>query len=143
MNAQELFRIWRHVALGGFCSMVFVSSAAAQATSGINGKVTDATAGALPGVTVTITSPALQVPSMTTVTGVDGTYRFIQLPPGTFEAKYDLSGFRPSVRSGIVLTVGFIATINTVLEVGNVAETIVVSGASPVVDTTNNTVTSR
>jgi len=128
----------------GLASLLFVSSAAAQsATSGINGKITDTTGGALPGVTVTISSPALQVPSMTTVSEADGNYRLIQLPAGTYEIKYELSGFKSSIRQGVVLTVGFIATINPSLEVGGLEETIIVSGASPVVDATNNTVTSR
>lgn len=143
MNAQYLRRACRHVICLGLGSFLFVSAAAAQTSSGINGKVTDSTAGALPGVTVTITSPALQVPSMTTVTDADGTYRFIQLPSGTYEARYELSGFRQSVRAEILLAVGFIATINTSLELGGIQETITVSGASPVVDTTNNVVTSR
>ncbi len=125
-------------------SLAFASNAAAQgASSGINGRVTDSTGGALPGVTVTITSPALQVPTMATTTEADGTYRFIQLPAGTYEAKYELQGFKATVRQGIVLAVGFIATISPALEIGGVEETITVSGASPVVDTTNNTITSR
>ena len=120
-----------------------MSSAAAQATSGINGRVADSTQGTLPGVTVTITSPALQVPNMTTVTGSDGTYRFIQLPAGVYEVRFELAGFKPNVRQGIQLAVGFIATINPALEIGGVEETITVSGLSPVVDTTNTKVTSR
>src|SRR2546428_3514236 len=106
MNAQHLCRIWRHVACLGLGSFLFVSSAAAQATSGINGKIADTTGGALPGVTVTITSPALQVPSMTTVSEADGTYRFIQLPAGSYEVKYELAGFKSTVRQGVVLAVG-------------------------------------
>src|SRR5438067_13806962 len=108
-------------------AFVCVSSAAAQtATSGVNGRVVDSTGGALPGVTVTITSPALQVPSMTTVTEADGTYRFIQLPAGTYEVKYELAGFKSSVRQGVVLATGFIATLNPSLEVGGLEETITV-----------------
>jgi hypothetical protein len=47
----------------------------------INGTVTDNTGAVLPGVTVTATSPALIQPQVQ-VTGADGSYRFIALPPG-------------------------------------------------------------
>ena len=130
------------VACWALGSCLFVSSAAAQATSGINGKVTDSTSGALPGVTVTISSPALQVPSITAISAADGTYRFLDLPAGTYEARYELAGFRVSVRTGIALTVGFTATINVALEIGGLQESVTVSGASPVVDVTNTKVLS-
>lgn len=133
--------LWR-VSCWALGSLLFASSAAAQATSGINGKVTDSTAGALPGATVTITSPAMQVPSLTAVTDADGTYRFLELPAGTYEARYELAGFRTAIRTGIRLTVGFIATINMALELGGIQESITVSGASPVVDVTNTRVAS-
>src|SRR4029077_21082369 len=130
MNAQGWRRVWRQAVYLGLGLFVFAASAAAQsATSGINGKIQDTTGGALPGVTVTITSPALQVPSMTTVSEADGTYRFIQLPAGTYEIKYELSGFKANVRQGVVLAVGFIATVSPSLEVGGLEETITVSGA--------------
>ena len=52
------------------------------ATNGaINGKVTDASAGVMPGVTVTITSPSMQG-TRTAVTNEEGTYRFPAIPPG-------------------------------------------------------------
>src|SRR5262245_54371490 len=121
---------------------LLAASAAAQATSGINGRVTDSTAAALPGVTVTISSPALQVPSLMTTTNADGTYRFLELPAGTYEARYELAGFSTAFRKDIRLTVGFTATIHTAMELGGIAESVTVSGASPVVDVTNTRVAS-
>jgi hypothetical protein len=61
----------------------------------INGTVTDETGAALPGVTVTAASPALQVQQVTTVTDEEGRYRLIDLPRGTYQLRYELSGFRP------------------------------------------------
>lgn len=84
----------------------------------------------------------MQVTSLTAVTDADGTYRFVELPAGTYEARYELAGFRTAVRTGIQLAVGFIATINTVLDIGGLSESITVSGASPVVDVTNTRVAS-
>src|SRR5262252_4059709 len=70
------------------------------------GKVTDESGAAMPGVTITVKSPALQVPQMTTVSGVDGDYHLLELPPGTYSVTFELSGFQTSVRSEVHLSVG-------------------------------------
>lgn len=107
------------------------------ASSALNGKVTDGTGGALPGVTVTITSTALQVRQMVLVTGLDGTYRFVDLPAGPYEAKFELPAFKTFIRQDLHLTVGFVATVDVVMQVGGVEESVTVSGQSPVVDLTS------
>jgi hypothetical protein len=58
------------------------------------GKVTDESGGAIPGVTVTVKSPALQVAELTTVTSSEGEYRLLELPPGVYTATFELSGFQ-------------------------------------------------
>ncbi len=109
---------------------------AGQEASGFLGQVKDDSGGVLPGVAVTATSPALQVREMTVVTDDKGEYRIAPLPIGTYEITYALSGFQTVKREGLRLTQGFIARVDVALKVGGVAETITVSGASPVVDTT-------
>ncbi len=113
-----------------------VPSAAAGQGSGasIIGQVTDQSGAVLPGVTVTATSPALQVPQVTAVTNEVGEYRLAPLPIGVFEVAFELSGFRPIQRQNVRLTVGFTARIDVGLELATVAETVTVSGAAPVVD---------
>jgi hypothetical protein len=67
--------------------LVGVASAAAQSStlsSGIEGRVTDDSGGALPGVSVTIKSPALQAPQLETLSDDTGRYRFAGLPGGTY-----------------------------------------------------------
>ena len=89
------------------------STAAAQgATATIIGRVTDDSGAVLPGVTVTATSPALQVPQLVAVTDGAGDYRLAQLPIGTYRVRYDLPGFQMIVREDVRLTAGFVATIN-------------------------------
>ena len=110
------------------------SAAAAQSTATILGQVTDQSGAALPGVTVTATSPALQVPQVTDVTNELGEYRLAPLPIGEYEVAFDLASFRPAQRQNVRLTVGFTARIDVSLELGSVAETLTVSGAAPVVD---------
>jgi hypothetical protein len=126
------------VAIAVFLSAVPSSPAAAQGTTAsIIGKITDQSGAVLPGVTVTATSPALQVPEVTDVTNEVGEYRLAPLPIGVYEVAFELQGFQPARRQDIRLTVGFTATINVQLGVGAVAETVTVSGAAPVVDVTS------
>ena len=73
----------------------------------------------------------------TAVTDGQGLYNIVDLRPGTYSVTVSLPGFNSVKREGIELPTGFTATINVELRVGSVAETITVSGASPVVDTRN------
>ena len=115
----------------------------AQEDAGIIGVVTDESGAVLPGVTVTVTSPALQVPSMTSVTDAKGEFRITPLPIGTYMVEYSLSGFQGVKREGVRLTVGFTAKVDAQLKVGALEETITVSGASPVVDVKSTTTTTQ
>ena len=111
-------------------------------SASIIGQVVDDSGAVLPGVTVTATSPALQVPQVTFMTDGQGEYRLTPLPIGTYIVTYELSGFQTVRRENVPLTAGFVAKLDIVLKVGGVAESVTVSGASPVVDvTTTATVT--
>ncbi len=109
-------------------------------TSGsINGTVTDKTGAVLPGVTVTVTSPAMMGVQAAT-TNDQGQYRFPSLTPGAYRVSYELAGFTTVVREGIVVNIGFSATINVQLAIASLQETVTVSGESPVVDIQNTNV---
>src|SRR5262245_37436836 len=110
--------------------------AAQQASAGILGQVTDENGGVLPGVTVTATSPALQVPSVTDVTNERGEYRLTPLPVGTYAIEYALQGFQTVRQEGLRLEIGLQVKLDKALKVGSLAESIVVRGESPVVDVT-------
>src|SRR5262249_10678130 len=89
---------------------------AQSVTSGtIQGRVTDETEAALPGVTVTVTSPAL-LQSRSETSDSEGNYRFPDLPIGEYRIAWELSGFQQLVRENILLSSGFIATINVALK---------------------------
>jgi Carboxypeptidase regulatory-like domain len=105
--------------------------APAQAISGI---VTDASDAILPGVTVEASSPALIEQSRSAVTNEVGRYTIINLVPGTYTVTFALPGFATVKREGIVLTSGFTAPVNVALQVGNVATTVEIEAAAPVVD---------
>jgi hypothetical protein len=113
--------------------------AAAQSAGGIAGAVRDASGAVLPGVTVEASSPALIEKVRTVVTDAAGRYNVIDLRPGRYSVTFSLAGFSTVRREGIDLSAGFTATVNADLQVGALAETITVSGAAPMVDTTNVT----
>jgi hypothetical protein len=102
----------------------------------IIGQVKDESGAVLPGVTVTATSPALQVPSVTAVTDAQGEYRLTPLPLGAYQVEYSLSGFTTIKNDDVRLTAGFVAKLDVTLKVGTIAETVTVTGAGPVVDVT-------
>jgi hypothetical protein len=121
-------------------TVAFTPLAHAQGTTGsINGTVQDNTGAVLPGVTVTASGPAI-MGVQTTVTNPQGQYRFPALPPGSYQVRYELSGFNTFVRDAIPVSVGFAATIDVQLKIATLAETVTVTGASPVVDTQNSNV---
>src|SRR6266511_3793661 len=134
-------RTWVSV-IGAALSIVLASAAWAQtvsATTGaINGKVTDESDAALPGVTITIASPSMQG-TRTTMTSEDGSYRFPAIPPGSYRLTYELGGFGTVVREGVIVGLGFTATVNAEMKVAALQETVTVTGQSPVVDVTSTT----
>src|SRR6185436_14314427 len=112
------------------------AQAVGATTGAINGKVSDATGGVMPGVTVTISSPSMQGVK-TAVTDQEGSYRFPAIPPGDYKMTYELEGFSTVVREGIRVGLGFTAAVNTQLKVESLAKSVTVSGQSPVVDITS------
>ena len=105
----------------------------------INGTVTDNTGAVLPGVTVTATSPALIQPQVQT-TGIDGGYRFIALPPGVYDISFELSGFQNLKREGVRVVINQTLTVDQQLNVATLQETVTVTGASPIVDSSTTQV---
>ncbi len=110
-------------------------SALAQAS--ITGVVRDSTGAVMPGVTVEAASPALIEKTRAAVTDSAGLYRIVDLRPGTYSLTFTLPGFQTVVREGLQLSGTVTLTIPAEMRVGNVQETLTVSGATPVVDVQN------
>ena len=116
------------------CLFAIAGSASAQVQTGeIFGKAADGSGAILPGVSVTVSGPTLLQPRTATTTD-SGSYRFPQLPIGTYDVKFELAGFKTIVRQGVRIELGFTAQINAAMEVSAVEETITVTGESPIVD---------
>ena len=77
-----------------------------------------------------------------TVTDASGFYRIDLLPSGTYDVRADLPGFKSEVRRGVVVTLGSTVGVNFALQVSAVEEEIVVTAESPIVETTNPSITS-
>ena len=107
----------------------------ARAQSAIGGVVKDTTGASMPGVTVEASSPALIEKVRTAVTDEAGVYRIENLFPGVYTVSFTLPGFSTVQREGLELPSNFTATVNADMRVGSLEETVVVTGASPVVDT--------
>lgn len=105
----------------------------AQVQSGnITGSVKDQQGGVLPGVTLTLEGNG---PSRTFTTDAVGQYRFLNLPPGTYKLTASLQGFQSMVRDGVVVKVGQSVELPMTLGVATVAESVTVTGESPIIDT--------
>src|SRR5213593_1664541 len=65
----------------------------------IHGTILDESGGALPGVTATLSSPALQVRQIVAVSDGEGNYRFGELPVGVYAIKFELTGFTTFIRN--------------------------------------------
>src|SRR5437870_4559276 len=135
--------------LAAFICVLFsfiAASARAQTvsttTGAINGTVTDTTHAVLPGVTIALSGPAV-MGAPTTVTDQNGFFRLPSLAPGDYQLTFELSGFGSVTRENIHISLGFTATVNVEMSPGSVAETITVSGASPVVDLQSTNVTTH
>src|SRR5262245_42419984 len=117
--------------------LLVVAPTVAFAQASIIGTARDATGAVLPGVTVEASSPALIEKTRSVVTSGTGQYAIENLRPGMYTVTFSLQGFSTVKRDGIELTGTFIATVNTELKVGGLAETVVVTGESPIVDVTS------
>src|SRR5215831_6496804 len=122
--------------IGILLALLVVGPTVAQAqTASIAGVVKDSTGGVMPGVSVEAASPALIEKVRTATTDSGGQYKIIDLQPGTYTVTFVLPGFNTVKREGIVLTSDFTAAVNAELRVGEVAETVTVTGESPLIDT--------
>src|SRR5688572_2294562 len=110
-----------------------ISLDAAQGTAELNGRVTDESGAVLPGVSVTATQTETGF-TRTDVTDAEGSYVMPNLAVGPYRLEVSLQGFRTYVQTGIVLQVGATPTINAVLAVGSLEETVSVEAAAPIVD---------
>jgi outer membrane receptor protein involved in Fe transport len=121
--------------------MFSVTAGLAQSVSDgtITGTVTLPSGENAPGVTVTIKSDALVAGERNTTTNSEGKFVFLSLPPGEYDLSATLSGFKTSSTRDLALHSGDKRDLRITLQTGAFEESIIVSGAAPVVDTRTST----
>ena len=121
------------VALAGLVLMPVAASA--DTTGELLGTVRDADGNPLPGVTVTVTSPALQG-SRTATTDSSGEYRIPLLPPGQYNVAVTMSGFEGLTRESVVVALDQATRVNAELRLSTVTESVTVTGEGITIDPT-------
>jgi outer membrane receptor protein involved in Fe transport len=122
-------------------SLAHTAVRAQSATGSIEGLVIDPSGAILPGVTVTVTHQATGV-SRETFTDTQGLFRAPLLQVGAYEVRAELAGFTAFRQTDVVLTVGQTLSLRIEMRVAALAETINVSGATPVIETSRSQVSS-
>jgi hypothetical protein len=123
----------------GFTIQIVQQPAFAQETTGgLQGTVTDPSGAVVPKATVTVTTPTL-VGSKVVVTDAAGYYRFANLPPGSYTIVVKAQGFETLKRTGLVLEVGHLPTVDLKMQMGAVNTVVEVNTEGPIIDETTTT----
>ncbi len=125
------------IVLAAACGILGARVAAAQVspTGTLNGVVTDASGGVLPGVTVLAVNVATGV-TQQTVTSESGDWRLAALPTGTYEVSFELDGFKKLVRSGVNVEAAVTRSVPVRLDIGGLTETIRVTADAALLNVT-------
>ncbi|MBI4471270.1 MAG: TonB-dependent receptor [Acidobacteria bacterium] len=118
-----------------FCLVLPAVAHAQLATGTITGTVQDRTNAVIPGANVILATPGVIGGSQQSVTDERGLYQFIRLVPGTYTVRAELPGFRAAVHEGIVVNAQVTVRVDLVLEVGELTDTVTVTGEAPLLDT--------
>ncbi len=126
--------------LSGFLGVILLATVgfAQTGNSSLTGYVKDETAGILPGVAITATSPAIMA-ARTAVTDGKGYYRIVNLPPGEYSIVTELAGFQTYRREGILLRAGASFSVDFQLGLSGVEETVTVTSETPMLEITKPT----
>jgi hypothetical protein len=122
-------KIRDHSVSGG---LIWSAGAYAQ-TGSLRGYVRDESGAVIPGVTVTATSEALMRPAAAVTDGT-GSYRILNLPPGTYTLTFELSGFATYRQEGVNLRAGANYGVDATMGLSTVQETITVTAETPMLE---------
>jgi Carboxypeptidase regulatory-like domain len=120
----------RALILALLAQWTFTSTCSSQATTSIRGTVTDSSGGYVGGASVTLTNPESKI-VRTAMTGDDGGYQFLFLPPGTYTLDVAAAGFQKYEQTGLQLLVNTPVTVNVQLKIGGGKETVTVTAEEP------------
>src|SRR5881296_3815276 len=119
--------------------LLSVLPAMAQTDASISGVIRDASGAVIPGAMVTVTNPATNL-VRTAISNEAGVYNFPVLQPGKYNIKVELPGFRTITQNDVELQIQQSARLDFTLQVGEVSQTVEVSGTAALIATENATV---
>ncbi len=109
----------------------------------LTGEVTFETGEPLPDVNIQIASAALISRTRSTSTTSNGMYVFINLPVGTYQLTATRAGLKTVIRENIMISAGAVMSVDVGMMLGEVAESVIVTAAGPVVDSETSTVSTK
>src|SRR5437667_4291896 len=127
-------RVWQFVAVVIAAAFLAAISSGQAGDAEISGLIKDPTGSVVAGATATVTNQDSGV-TRSTVTGSDGRYRFIALPPGRYRLKVEAAGFKTESITDLVLSIATQLDRNISLTVGAVQDSVTVVGEAPPIDT--------
>ena len=127
--------------LMGFMLLVPVLVSAQTFQGGVRGAVRDADGGVLPGTAVTLTNEATNV-ARTSITNERGEYVFAAVAPGVYAVHVELAGFGSFTREGLEVGVADFLVVDVTLQVGGIAESVTVTGETPLIETATASIAS-
>ena len=134
-SSLRALAIWVAVMVGAMAGPAFAQTGAASVT----GLITDESGAPVPGVTITATNQATNV-TYTAVSNEAGNYTIAALPIGTYVVKAELTGFRTLTRTPTTFEAQQIARLDFRMSVGQIQESVEVSGTPPILQTETATV---
>ncbi len=131
-------------ALAGLVLLLGTPAAYGQATinAALSGSVLDGSGAAIPEAMVTLSDSSKGF-TRTQTTQPDGIYSFTLIPAGTYTLRVEKEGFKTLVKGGITLIVGQAGNQDVVLQIGDTRQSVEVTAAAPIVNTSNATVGSE
>jgi hypothetical protein len=128
---MSLSRLLGRTAILSVCLLSIVCGARAQYRAGIQGTVTDAQGGVVPGANVTVTAQETGL-AQSTATDASGVYSVTRLAPGLYKVSVEKTGFKKQVVQDVNIIGEQVSSVNVTVEVGQVAESVTVNGDSMV-----------
>jgi len=123
--------------LAGALLALFSVPAFSQTLGEITGRVTDASAAAVPGAAITLTSVATNA-ARTTATTDAGDYTFPSVPPGFYNVKVERQGFKIAAFNSVEVQVQQTVRLDLTLEVGQLNESIAVEASADLLQAENS-----
>ena len=118
--------------------ITWTPASAQLGTATISGNVMDASGAVVPGATVTAVSVGTGF-RRTTESGAQGEYNLPGLRPGPYDVTVESEGFRRAQQEGLVLQVDQNVRLNVTLEVGQITETVEITGEAPLIESQSAT----